>query len=402
MDDAKTIVLRRKEERRLRGGHLWIFSNEVDTQRSPLTALAPGERADILDHAGKPLGTALVNPHSLICARLISRKTGVKPTAGWFEKRLRRALALRKETLSDCGSFYRLVFGESDGLPGLIVDRFGEVLVGQLNTAGMDARRAEIEQALNAVLAPRSILWRNDSSVRQLEGLSQEVIEGSGEMPDTVTVEEGELSYSIDLAAGQKTGWYFDQVANRRRTRPLLGRCRRVLDLYCYHGAWGLQAARAGAESVVCVDSSATAIEAVRRHAEANGLSDRVEAMQANAERFLDGLLAEKARFDAVIVDPPAFAPRAKDVRQALKAYRRLNEKALRLIEPGGLLISMTCSAHIQEERFETVLLQAARHIDRDLQILMRLEQGPDHPVHPAIPETRYLKGRVARVLPSF
>jgi 23S rRNA (cytosine1962-C5)-methyltransferase len=402
MDEAKTLVLRRREERRLRGGHLWVFSNEVDTQRTPLTDLTAGDRVDVLDHGGKALGTALVNPHSLICARLISRKAGVNPTAGWFKKRLGQALALRQARLGASADGYRLVFGESDGLPGLIVDRFGDVLVGQLNTAGMDARRGDIEQALVDLLAPRGILWRNDSSVRQLEGLGQETIHGPGELPSAVTIEEGELSFSIDLADGQKTGWYFDQVANRQRVAPLLGRCQRVLDLYCYHGAWGLQAAKAGADAVVCVDSSAPAIDAVAQHAESNGLADRVEAVQANAERYLDGLLAEKARFDAVVVDPPAFAPKARDVRQALNAYRRLNEKALRLLEPGGLLITMTCSAHIHEERFEGLLLQAARHIDRDLQILMRLEQGPDHPVHPAIPETRYLKGRVARVLPTF
>jgi len=404
MDESNKIVLRRKEDRRLRGGHLWVFSNEVDIHTSPLTDFNPGDRADVVDHAGKPLGTALVNPHSLICARLISRKPGVNPTAGWFQKRLQRALGLRRmqhrgQNGSDC---YRLVHGEADGLPGLIVDRYGDVLVGQLNTAGMDLRRAEIEQALVALLEPRGILWRNDSQVRKLEGLPLETIEGPGEVSDSVCVTEGELRFTIDLAPGQKTGWYFDQVANRERTAPLLGACPRVLDLYCYQGAWGVAAARAGAEKVVCVDSSEAAVAAIDRHAEANGVADRVEAVQANAERYMDSLLEDKARFDAVIVDPPAFAPRAKDVRQALKAYRRLNEKALRLLDSGGLLISMTCSAHIQEDRYEAVLLQAARHIDRDLQILMRLEQGPDHPVHPAIPETRYLKGRVARVLPSF
>mgnify|MGYP001032565785 CR=1 FL=1 len=394
------IALKRKEEKRLRGGHLWVFSNEVDTRATPLTDLSPGDLADVVDHTGKPIGTALVNPHSLICARLISRKPSVNPTVGWFKKRLQRALALRQAHInSNC---YRMVYGESDGLPGLIVDRYGDVLVGQLNTAGMDGRRTIIEQALVALLEPRGILWRNDSQVRQLEGLEQEIVEGPGEIPDSVRVTEGEMQFSIDLQPGQKTGWYFDQRSNRERSAPLLGACPRVLDLYCYQGAWGIAAARAGAKSVVCVDSSGPAVEAIAAHAAANGVADKIEAVQANAERFMDSLLDDKARFDAVVVDPPAFAPRAKDVRQALKAYRRLNEKALRLLDPGGVLISMTCSAHIQEDRYEATLLQAARHIDRDLQILMRLEQGLDHPVHPAIPETRYLKGRVARVLPSF
>jgi 23S rRNA (cytosine1962-C5)-methyltransferase len=403
MDAQPKLVLKRREEKRLRAGHLWIFSNEVDTHRSPMTSfdeLGPGRAVDVIDHDGKALGSALVNPHSLICARLISRKAGVTPSPKWFRKRIERALQLRE--LRDDGRCYRMVYSESDGLPGLIIDRFGDVLVGQLNTAGMDALRPVIEQVLMDLLEPVGILWRNDSQIRELEGLAREVVQGPGSIPESVQVVEGELRFELALNEGQKTGWYFDQRANRERVAPLLGRCGRVLDLYAYQGAWGIAAARAGAESVLCVDSSQPAVDAIPRHAEANGVDDRVNAIQANAERYMDTLLEEKARFDAVIVDPPAFAPRARDVQQALKAYRRLNEKALRLLEPGGLLVTMTCSAHIHEERYEALLLQAARHIDRDLQVLMRLEQGPDHPVHPAIPESRYLKGRVVRVLPTF
>ncbi|AKS40722.1 class I SAM-dependent rRNA methyltransferase [Wenzhouxiangella marina] len=400
MEPIKALVLKRNEERRLRAGHLWIFSNEVDTQASPLTAFQPGERTDVVDSRGKALGTVLVNPHSLICARLISRRPGCDPSVAWFRRRLDAALALRQRAVD--GDCYRLVHGEADGLPGLIVDRFGDVLVGQLNTAGMDRLRSRIEEALMERLSPTGILWRNDSRVRELEGLAREVVSGPGRIPDRIEVREAGLRFGLELAGGQKTGWYFDQQANRARVAPLLGRCERVLDLYSYHGAWGLVAAANGARQVECIDSSAPAIAAVQANAEANGLSDRVSALQGDAEKIMDACLAEKRRFDAVIVDPPAFAPRARDVKPALKAYRRLNEKAMRLVEPGGLLISMSCSAHVQEDRYEAILLQAARHIDRELQVLMRLEQGPDHPVHPAIAETRYLKGRAVRVLPSF
>ncbi|MEN1727096.1 MAG: class I SAM-dependent rRNA methyltransferase [Pseudomonadota bacterium] len=400
METDVPLVLRRNEEKRLRAGHLWVFSNEVDTRRSPMSGFEPGQLANVVDHQGKALGTALVNPQSLICARLISRKADVNPSKRWFRKRLERAMTLREA--AGLESSYRWAYGESDGLPGLILDRFDSVVAGQLNTAGMDRLRPEIEAALVTFPGIESVLWRNDAQVREQEGLEREVVQGPGELPETVRVEENGIRYDLALAEGQKTGWYFDQRANRERVAPLLGRCERVLDLYSYQGGWGLAAARAGAAQVTCVDSSGPAIEALRTHAEANGLADKITALQANAERYVDGLLAEKARFDAVIVDPPAFAPRARDVKPALKAYRRLNEKTMRLLAPGGLLVSMTCSAHIHEERYESILLQAARHIDRDLQILMRLEQGPDHPVHPAIPESRYLKGRVARVLPAI
>ncbi len=400
MDSPKALVLNRNEERRLRAGHLWVFSNEVDKQRSPLKAFAPGQCVDVVDANGKPLGTALVNPHSLICARLHSRKPGVRPSAKWFQRRLSTALALRERHYPR--PYYRLVYGESDGLPGLILDRFGDIIVGQLNTAGMDGLRGEIESALAESIAPAGTLWRNDSPVRELEGLRREIVTGPGQIPDQVTVIEGGLRFGLDLMAGQKTGWYFDQQANRARVWPLLGECERVLDLYAYHGAWGIGAAALGAEHVHCVDSSAQAIAAIEADAATNGVSRSLKSTRGDAEAVMDALLADKARFNAVIVDPPAFAPRAKDVKPALKAYRRINEKALRLVEPGGLLISLSCSAHVHEDRYEAILLQAARHIDRDLQILMRLEQGPDHPVHPAIAETRYLKGRVARVIASY
>ncbi|HMA98413.1 MAG TPA: class I SAM-dependent methyltransferase, partial [Wenzhouxiangella sp.] len=225
---------------------------------------------------------------------------------------------------------------------------------------------------------------------------------GPGELPEKLTVIEGDLRFEVDLMASQKTGWYFDQQANRQRVWPLLGSCERVADLYAYHGAWGLGAAALGASEVACVDSSQPAVDAIRANAQINGLADAVSAVQLDVDQWLDEQLAAKTRFDAIVVDPPAFAPRARDVKKALAAYRRINEKALRLIRPGGFLVTCSCSAHVFEERFIDLIRQAGRHVDRDLQILMRLEQGPDHPVMPAIPLTRYLKGLVVRVMDSF
>ncbi|TVQ41405.1 MAG: class I SAM-dependent rRNA methyltransferase [Wenzhouxiangella sp.] len=400
MSTHPVLHLKKKEARRLRAGHLWIFSNEVDIARSPLKAMEPGQLADVVDENGKPVGTALVNPHSLICARLISRRGGVNPDQSWLVARLRQALALRERFYER--PYYRLVFGEADGLPGLVLDRFGDVLVGQLNTAGMDGLRSRLEAALAEVVRPSAILWRNDSPIRDLEGLKREIVPGPGQLPAEVEVVEGSLKFRLDLMSAQKTGWYFDQQANRARVWPLLAECGRVLDLYAYHGAWGIGAAAQGAAEVFCVDSSAPAVAAIRANADRNGVDRIVRPVHADAEKHMDQCLADGERFDAVIVDPPAFAARARDVKPALNAYRRINQKALRLVRPGGLLVSCSCSAHVHEDRFGDILRQAGRHVDRDLQVLMRLEQGPDHPVHPAIEESRYLKGLVVRVLPSF
>ncbi len=398
--EAQALVLKKGEDKRLRGGHLWVFSNEIDVKRSPLTDFQPGQIADVMDAGGRPVGTALVNPNSLICARLISRQAGVNPDANWFGERIRAALALRRRLYPE--PYYRLVFGESDGLPGLVIDRFDRYLVAQANTAGMDRMRGVIEQAMAGVLQPDGVLWRNDASVRELEGLKRAIEPGLGRMPGQLNVVENGLRFAFEPMNGQKTGWYFDQQHNRQRVLPLLADMDRVADLYAYHGAWGLGAARLGVAEVICVDSSQAAVNAIRSNALANDLAARVNTVQADAERWLSDRLAAGERFDAVIVDPPAFAPRARDVKVALSAYRRINEKALRLLRPGGLLVSCSCSAHVFEERFVDTLRQAARHIDRDLQVVMRLEQAPDHPVLPAMPFTRYLKGVAVRVMPSY
>lgn len=400
MADSKPLVLKKAEDKRLRAGHLWVFSNEVDVRRSPLQAFEPGQAADVIDATGRAVGTALVSPNSLICARLISRRPGVVADEDWFAARFEQALALRQTWSAE--PCYRLVFGESDGLPGLVIDRFGDYLVGQANTVGMDRLRPVIEQALRRVLDPSGLLWRNDAAVRELEGLPRIIEPGLGRLPGQLQVIEDGLRFAFEPMSAQKTGWYFDQRHNRQRVLPLLAGQGRVADMYAYHGAWGLGAAAWGAAEVVCVDSSQVAINAIRRNAQMNGLSDRVSAVQADAERWLTDRLAADERFDALIVDPPAFAPRARDVKPALSAYRRVNEKAMRLLRPGGLLVSCSCSAHVLEERFVDTLRQAARHIDRELQILMRLEQGADHPVLPAMPSTRYLKGVVARMMPSY
>jgi 23S rRNA (cytosine1962-C5)-methyltransferase len=296
--------------------------------------------------------------------------------------------------------FYRLVFGESDGLPGLVLDRFGDVVVGQSGTAGIDRLRADIEAAVAKVVGTRTLVWKNDSSARELEGLAPAVgICADGEWsagPAEINVREQGVDFVAPLAAGQKTGWFYDQAANRERLRRYLSPGARVLDVCSYVGAWAVTALKAGAASASCVDSSATALEYAARNASANGV--KLDTIRDDAFDALKALHEQGARFDVVILDPPAFAKRKKDAPQALAAYRKLNQLALPLIDRDGIMVSCSCSYHMGAEDLESAIQSAARHSSRFVQVLEQGGQSPDHPVHPAIPETRYLKSFFCRV----
>ncbi len=248
------LLLKPQEERRLQAGHLWIFSNEVNVGATPLTAFEPGAHVQVLSSSRRFLGYAYVNPRTLISARLLGRDPEYPPGKSLLVHRLKVALALRKRLYHV--PFYRLAFGEADLLPGLVVDRYGDVLVAQIGTAGMEAMKPDIQEALIKVVAPKALLWKNDSPIRELEGLERKVETAFGEVPDFVDVPEGGVTYRVPLAAGQKTGWYFDQAANRAMLSRHV-RNARVLDVFSYSGSFGLQAKRAGASAVTCVDSSA-------------------------------------------------------------------------------------------------------------------------------------------------
>jgi len=388
------LILKRNEQRRLAAGHVWIYSNEVDTRKTPLSGFEPGSLAAIQSSVGKTLGIGYVNPHSLICARLLTRRPRIEIDAAFYERRLRSALQLRESLFEHPN--YRLVYGESDGLPGLVIDRYGDVLVVQITTAGMEAVRELLLDALNRVLAPKCILLRNDTPVRALEGLSQEV-EIIGEAPETVTLEEGGVQFEVPLTAGQKTGWFYDQRSNRTAMHKYV-KNKRVLDVFSYIGAWGLQAAAAGASEVCCVDSSAVAQSFLEKNAVANGLADKVRHETGDAFDVLKSMREDKQRFDVVIVDPPAFIKRRKDIKTGEQGYARLNQLALQVLAPDGILISCSCSMHLAAERLQSILYQSARKQGRQMQILERGFQTLDHPVHPAIVETAYLKAFYCRV----
>jgi 23S rRNA (cytosine1962-C5)-methyltransferase len=387
------LRLRRDEERRLGAGHLWVFSNEVDVVATPLVAFRPGEAVEVRSSRDKFIGYATVNPNSLIAARLLSRDPGFRPGKSLFVHRLQVALALRQRYYPT--PYYRLVYGEADGLPGCVVDRFGDTCVVQLSTAGMEAMRDDLLAALVKVVKPKAVLWKNDGGARSLEGLPSYVEEALGTVPDELEVLEAGARFVAPVRHGQKTGWFYDQAWNR----PLLGpwvQGARVLDVFCYAGAWGVQAARQGAREVICVDSSAAALEIVRRNAALNDVA--VTTTQADAFDALEALAAAKERFEVVVVDPPAFAKRRKDVPKAQAAYKRINQLAMQLLARDGLLVSCSCSWHLESGMLLEAIQKAARHLGRSAQVVQTGGQGPDHPVHPAIPETRYLKAYAVRV----
>ena len=396
--ELPALFLKRNEDARLRQGHLWVFSNEVDVARSPLTEFTPGEAVAIVDATDRVLGLGYVNPNALICARMVERGTRHPLDKSLFVHRLNVALALR-EQLYDT-PHYRLVFGESDGLPGLVIDRFGDVVVGQIGTLGMEQMKAAIVAAVAKVLKPRAFIWKNSGSVRKLEGLPEYDECAIGEWPQHLEVVEGGVRFRIDPRNSQKTGWFYDQRDNRDRL-PKLVSGKRVLDVFSYGGGWGLRAAAAGAKEVVCVDASETALAVVNDAAQLNGLAEKVRTLQGDAFDVLKSLRQERERFDVVIVDPPAFIKRKKDFAEGRIAYRRINEMAMQLLARDGLLISCSCSHHLPKTVLLDAINQGARHLDRSVQVLASLQQSACHPVHPAIPETEYLKGFVCRVLPS-
>jgi len=394
--ELPSLRLKRNEDRRLQAGHLWVFSNEVDTRQTPLTRFGAGDLVRIQAHNDRALGLAYVNPKSLICARLL--QTWQPPDAAWFEARFRLALRLRERLYAD--PYYRWVYGESDGLPGLVIDRFGHTCVIQIATAGMQRLKTEILAAIARVADPKAILLKNDSALRAMEGLPEEVEWCAGKSDDNATIVEDGLKFEVSLAAGQKTGWFFDQAANRRALLRYMRKGARVLDVFSYAGAWGVRAAQGGASSVLCVDASAAALQSAARNAILNGV--KIDTRQGDAFDVLTAMVEAGERFDVVVVDPPAFAKRKKDIPTALGAYKRINQLAMRLLADEGILVSCSCSYHVSADDLQAAIAKAARGAGKSVQILEHRGQAPDHPVHPAIAETRYLKAFYCRVVDAL
>jgi len=379
----RTIKLKKKEERRVQRGHPWVFSNEV--QDLPSDA-APGEPVEVRDSAGNFIGRGYVKPRSLIAVRILTRKQE-DLDAAFFAKRIGRARDLRREL--GFGDSFRAVFSEGDGLPGLIVDKYADTLVVQSLTAGIDGMLGIILDALRGVYDPRTVVLRNDTASRELEGLEKEKRVVWGEAPGLVEFEESGIRYRADVLEGQKTGFFFDQRENRLAMKDLV-KGRRALDCFCYVGAWALSAVKFGAAEVIGIDSSEKAVALARSNATLNGLS--ATFLTGDAFEKLREFEKRKERFGCIVLDPPAFVKSRAKVREALKGYKEINLRGMRLLEPGGMLVTCSCSHHIDQELFREMLIDAAWSAGRQARLLEMRSQSRDHPMLLAAKETQYLK----------
>jgi len=394
-----SLRLKNKAERRLKGGHLWVYSNEVDTAQTPLKGLQAGQEVIIEAASGKALGRAIVSPEQLICARLISRDSKQPLDASLIVHRLKVALSSRE--LWYPHQCYRWVYGDSDGLPGLVIDRFGDVVVIQISNMAMELRRQDIIDAVMKVVKPATIVLKNDGKLRAVEGLEEYVDIVHGALEDNCApLIENDTNFMAPVIHGQKTGWFYDHRENRAVLNRLVNG-KRVLDVFSYVGGWGVQAANHGASEVHCIDASGQALDWVEQNAALNGVEEKLHCWEGDAFQAMKQLKDSGEKFDIVVVDPPAFIPRRKDIKAGEQAYRRLNQLAMRLLNKDGLLVAGSCSMHLGDDRLPDMLRILGRELDREVMIQHIGSQGADHPVLPAIAETRYLKAVFARVLPT-
>ena len=382
------VIVSKRGESRVRSGHPWIFKSDV----ARAAGVAPGSVVRVLGPTGRPLGFAFFSAQSEITLRMIERGDTLSPT--FVRDRLLAARAWR-EAIAPGVEALRLVHGEGDGLPSLIVDRYGEYLVVQTLSQATDARKAEIVAGLVEIFRPRGILERNDPRVRAHEGLASQVGVLHGEVPETVTVSENGVRLEADLWRGQKTGLFLDQRENHAMAREYAGG--RVLDGFTYNGGFGLAVA-AKADEVLAVDVSTEAVARVQRNATLNGVTN-VTAREANVFDLLHELDGRGERFDTVILDPPAFAKSKSAVEKARRGYKEINLRALKLLRPGGCLITCSCSYHVHEGDLEGILADAAADAGATVSVVEKRRQARDHPILLGVPETYYLKCFVLRKL---
>lgn len=385
MNAHPVIRLKPRQGRRLRAGAPWAFSNEV-VMDDDAKAAAPGSIVNLVGDDGRRFGTAYFNPRSLIAARLVDFESDKVVDAEFFVGRLERARDLREVLYPK--PFYRLVHAEGDFLPGVVIDRFGDTLVVQIATAGMERLLDPLIEALELVLAPSSIILRNDVSARTLEGLESYVRTVRGEA-GRLMVEEGGVQYFVEPASGQKTGWYYDQHDSRRFAASLANG-RSVLDAYCYTGGFALAAARRGAREAVGLDSSGSALALAEQSAAANGLA--AQFVRCDVVEELERLGSRNEQFGCVLADPPPFVRARKDLEAGAKAYRKLARLAAKLVSPGGFLMLASCSHNMPSDRFLLECWLGIARAGRSARLIRHAGAGPDHPIHPMLPESAYLK----------
>lgn len=380
-----TVILKPGKDARLGSGHLWVYEGEIARIEG---SVPDGGIVDVRTARGRWVGRGLLNRQSTLTVRLLTHEHEQIDEA-FFRRRLEQAIAYRRRVVGDATA-YRLVYGEGDLLPGLIADRYEAVLVVQTLALGMDLRKAMLVDHLAALCQPGAIFERNDSAVRRLEGLPAHAGWLYREADPLVEIREGRARLLVDVARGQKTGFFLDQRENRAAAAAYLTGAD-VLDAFCYTGAFAVHAALAGARRVHAIDVSQDAIALARRNASLNGLTDQITFSVGNAFDALRELVAEGQRFDAVILDPPAFARTKDALPRAVGGYKEINLRALKLLRPGGLLVSCSCSYHVHASLLQEIVASAAADAHRTVRIIERRGQARDHPVHPAMPETEYL-----------
>ena len=385
------IRLQNGRDKRARFGHPWVYSNEID-MTPEVKALPAGTVVRLDAPSSEPLGVGLFNPRSLIAIRMLSRDPKAVVDQAFLADRLTKALALRDTLYAK--PYYRLVHAEADGLPGLIIDRYGDVLVCQFNTAGMDRLREPLLAALDDVLAPKTVVLRNDSSAREQEGLAQGVEIAKGKLPSPLKLQENGATFFADLAEGQKTGWFYDQRENRAFMAGL-AKGRRVLDVYSYAGSFAVQTALACATEVIACDRSELALALAEKAAEANKVSSKFKTLKGEAFAELERLQEAKESFGVVICDPPAFVKSQKDLATGSKGYRKIARLGAGLVEPGGFLFVASCSHNMEPARFAEEVAKGVGAAGRTGRVIRSAGAAPDHPVHPLLPESAYLKAQV-------
>ncbi len=388
------VSLKAKSDRRVKQGHCWVYSNEVDIESSGFRTMTVGQQATLHTAHGQVLGSGFFNPHALQCGRLYSRQANQLFDKDFIVRQLSKALAWRESCYEQ--PYYRLVYGDGDHLPGLVVDRYGDTLVMQLNAAGTMAALDDIVQALIEVVKPKGILLRNEKAndIEQLQSHTEVMF---GEVPDTANIIENGVEFIVPIASGQKTGWFYDH----RDSRALLAnyvRGKRVLDVYSYLGGWGLQAMSQGAASVSCIDSSGAALELAEAAAKLAGVGGNMQFIKASAIDALKAMVKEGQCFDVIVLDPPAFIKRRKDQRSGEKAYHHINQLAVKLLAPSGLLVSASCSLHLPRQELTKIVQVAAARAEKQAFIIHQGGLGADHPVNVAMPEMDYLKAVFARI----
>lgn len=394
MNEATKIFIRKGAQHRLEAGHPWVYQSEIDFVEGDFV---PGDIVEVYNFRRRFIGRGYINPRSQIIVRLLTREADEAIDREFFRRRLATAWEYRQKFVGE-PEYCRLVFGEADLLPALIVDKFGPYMVLQTLALGIDQYKEMVVELLEEMFAPAGIYERNDVPVRELEGLEQRKGYLRGQFPTTIKVLENGIPFYADIENGQKTGFFYDQRENRTLLKAFVAGGR-VLDCFCHTGSFTVHAALYGASAVTAVDISEPAVELARKNAALNGVDDRCDFRVANAFDVLRSLSDERQSFDTVILDPPAFTKNRGGVEGAARGYKEINLRGLKLVRPGGFLVTCSCSYHIDRELFAAIVVDAARDARRTIRQVEYRTQAKDHPILPAAPETHYLKFLVLQVL---